>query len=152
MAWRSVKVEAQRMRFLVAASSGEGSLTGLCAEFGISRPTGYLWLERYRADGVAGVAELSRLQGRTWQVSGPLAGEAVQLIGLGQRVLVFYRHTLVREIDLASQGSTAGFLSTQSVGFIQSRRRGGNHERRERHENDGRKKSIQDENLLDAVG
>ena len=60
MAWRSVEVEEQRVRFVVAASRNSGSLTGLCAEFGISRPTGYLWLERYRAGGVAGVAELSR--------------------------------------------------------------------------------------------
>jgi transposase InsO family protein len=60
MAWKSVKVEAQRIRFVVAASRSEGSLTGLCTEFGISRPTGYLWLERYRAGGVAAVAELSR--------------------------------------------------------------------------------------------
>ena len=60
MAWRSVEVEEQRMRFVVAASRKSGSLTGLCAEFGISRPTGYLWLERYRSGGVAAVAEWSR--------------------------------------------------------------------------------------------
>jgi transposase InsO family protein len=60
MAWRSVEVEEQRIRFVVAASRSELSLTGLCAEFGISRPTGYLWLNRYRAGGVGGVAERSR--------------------------------------------------------------------------------------------
>jgi transposase InsO family protein len=60
MAWRSVEVEEQRIRFVVAASRGEGSFKGLCAEFGISRPTGYLWLTRYRLGGVAGVVERSR--------------------------------------------------------------------------------------------
>ena len=60
MAWRSVPVEEQRVRFVVAASRNSGSLTGLCAEFGISRPTGYLWLGRYRAGGVAAMAERSR--------------------------------------------------------------------------------------------
>lgn len=60
MAWRRMEVREQRVRFVVAASRGERGMTSLCAEFGISRPTGYLWLERYRAGGVAAVAELSR--------------------------------------------------------------------------------------------
>ena len=60
MAWRSVEIGEQRVRFVVEASRQRGSLTELCAEFGISRPTGYLWLGRYRAGGVAGLAERSR--------------------------------------------------------------------------------------------
>jgi transposase InsO family protein len=32
----------------------------LCTEFGISRPTGYVWLKRYREQGVAGIEEQSR--------------------------------------------------------------------------------------------
>jgi transposase InsO family protein len=60
MAWRSVDVEEQRIRFVVAASRGEVSVSSLCAEFGISRATGHLWLKRYRAGGIAGMAEQSR--------------------------------------------------------------------------------------------
>lgn len=60
MAWRSVEVQEQRVRFVIAASGEEGSLTALCREFAISRPTGYLWLSRYRADGVGGITERSR--------------------------------------------------------------------------------------------
>ncbi len=60
MAWRRMEVGEQRVRFVVAASRSERGMTTLCAEFGISRPTGYLWLERYRAGGVAAVAELTR--------------------------------------------------------------------------------------------
>ena len=60
MAWRSVDVQEQRVRFVVAASRGESSVSGLCAEFGISRATGHLWLKRYRADGVAAMSEQSR--------------------------------------------------------------------------------------------
>jgi transposase InsO family protein len=55
-----MEVAEQRMRFVVAASRGKREMRALCAEFGISRPTGYLWLERYRAGGVAGVSERSR--------------------------------------------------------------------------------------------
>jgi len=53
-------VEDQRVRFVVLASRAERPFSVLCAEFGISRPTGYLWLERYRQRGVAGLGELSR--------------------------------------------------------------------------------------------
>jgi len=60
MAWRSVDVQDQRIRFVVAASRGEGSISGLCAEFGISRVTGHLWLKRYASGGVKAVAEQSR--------------------------------------------------------------------------------------------
>ncbi len=35
-------------------------MTALCEEFGISRKTGYKWLERYRERGVAGLEERSR--------------------------------------------------------------------------------------------
>ena len=53
-------VHEQRVRFVVAASRREKPLGALCAEFGVSRPTGYRWLERYRALGVEGIAEHSR--------------------------------------------------------------------------------------------
>jgi transposase InsO family protein len=60
MAWRNVEVQEQRVRFVIAAARGEKPLSSLCAEFDISRPTGYLWLERYRSAGVSGIAERSR--------------------------------------------------------------------------------------------
>jgi len=60
MAWRSVGLDEQRIRFVVASSRGERSVTALCAEFGISRATGHRWLKRYRAGGIAAVAEQSR--------------------------------------------------------------------------------------------
>jgi len=52
-------VRDQRVSFVVRASHGE-PLSGLCREFEISRPTGYLWLKRFREGGVAGVEERSR--------------------------------------------------------------------------------------------
>jgi transposase len=59
-AWRSVDVEEQRVRFVVRASEGEARLGELCAEFGVSRPTGRLWLKRYQASGIAGLGDRSR--------------------------------------------------------------------------------------------
>lgn len=60
MAWRTTNVQEQRMKFVVVASRKERSLTQLCTEFGISRPTGYSWLKRYQADGIRGMQERSR--------------------------------------------------------------------------------------------
>jgi transposase InsO family protein len=60
MAWRTSNVQEQRVKFVVMASRKERSLTELCAEFGISRPTGYSWLRRYQTDGIRGVQERSR--------------------------------------------------------------------------------------------
>jgi transposase len=60
MAWKTMDVRARRVRFVVAASRGEVLLTALCQDLGISRPTGYAWLERYRKSGVDGIAERSR--------------------------------------------------------------------------------------------
>ena len=60
MPWKTMDVREQRVSFVVTASRGEKSLTALCQEFGISRPTGYLWLSRYRHEGVVGIAERSR--------------------------------------------------------------------------------------------
>ena len=47
------------MEFVVRAHQGKEKLSRLCAEFGISRPTGYVWLKRYREQGVAGIEEHS---------------------------------------------------------------------------------------------
>ena len=60
MAWGTVNVDEQRMKFVVRADRREKTMRALCAEFEISRPTGYEWLRRYKAGGIAGVVEKSR--------------------------------------------------------------------------------------------
>jgi len=60
MAWGSMEVRDQRVRFVLAAHAGDRTLSELCHEFDISRPTGYAWLSRYRAGGLEAVAERSR--------------------------------------------------------------------------------------------
>lgn len=60
MPWKTMDVQEQKVKFVVAASRREKSLTALCQEFGISRPTGLLWRKRYEEKGVAGIAERSR--------------------------------------------------------------------------------------------
>lgn len=60
MPWKTMEIEEQKVKFVVAATRKEKSLTALCQEFGISRPTGYLWRKRYQEAGLAGIAERSR--------------------------------------------------------------------------------------------
>lgn len=61
MPWRTESVMDQRVEFVLRAQEGEESLAELCRDYGISRPTGYLWLNRYHAVGsVSGLAEHSR--------------------------------------------------------------------------------------------
>ena len=61
MPWKRIDVSEQRVRFVVRAASGQETLSGLCREFGISRPSGYRWLQRYRrVDSVTGLCERSR--------------------------------------------------------------------------------------------
>jgi len=61
MAWRTESVMDQRVEFVLRAKEGEEAIAELCREYGISRPTGYLWLNRYEQVGsVKGLAERSR--------------------------------------------------------------------------------------------
>jgi transposase InsO family protein len=51
----------QRVKFAIRASSGHEEMKALCREFEISRPTGYLWLKRFReCDRIEELREKSR--------------------------------------------------------------------------------------------
>ena len=61
MPWKTERVMDQRVAFVLRAEQGDESLAKLCREYEISRPTGYLWLKRYRAGGkIMDLAEHSR--------------------------------------------------------------------------------------------
>ena len=48
MPWERKTVDEKRKEFVARAVMGEESISALCREYGISRPTGYKWIERYR--------------------------------------------------------------------------------------------------------
>src|SRR6266851_6081992 len=61
MPWKRMAVDDQRMQFVIRAVSGKERIAVLCREFGISRPTGYLWRRRYlETRSVGDLAEHSR--------------------------------------------------------------------------------------------
>ncbi len=48
MPWEERTVSDQRAEFVARVIMGEESMSELCRTYGISRPTGYKWVERYR--------------------------------------------------------------------------------------------------------
>ena len=54
MAWKTMDVHEQRVRFVIEATQPGRTFGALCAAYEISRPTGYLWLQRSRELGVRG--------------------------------------------------------------------------------------------------
>ena len=57
MPWQEQSKMSLKAEFVALAEHPDANLSALCRQFGISRPTGYQLLPRYRADGVAGLAE-----------------------------------------------------------------------------------------------
>lgn len=55
MPWKETHVDAQRLQFIAEWLKEEWSMSALCREFGVSRVTGYLWVERYSLEGSAGL-------------------------------------------------------------------------------------------------
>lgn len=60
MPWGARSVMDERMSFIVSSQRGEMSFAALCRYCGVSRRTGYKWIERYAADGVDGLKDRSR--------------------------------------------------------------------------------------------
>ena len=80
MPWKTMDVQEQKVRFVVAAARAEKPFCRLCQEFEISRPTGLLWLSRYKQDGLVGLVERSRRpQHSPWQTSPELEAPVVEL-------------------------------------------------------------------------
>jgi transposase InsO family protein len=60
MAWKTSSVMDEKLRFVFEYERDEQTMAELCASFGICRDTGYVWLRRYRQDGIDGLLELNR--------------------------------------------------------------------------------------------
>jgi transposase InsO family protein len=53
-------VKEQRKDFINKVINGDQTITDLCKEFNISRPTGYKWIDRHRKQGDEGLEDRSR--------------------------------------------------------------------------------------------
>ena len=59
MPFQTESASTKKLQFIHEWLSEEWSFSKLCENYGISRPTGYKWVERYRREGVSGLAERS---------------------------------------------------------------------------------------------
>ena len=59
MPWKESRIVGQRLQFLSSYQKEEMSVSELCREFGVSRQTGYRWINRYKEDGPEGLLNRS---------------------------------------------------------------------------------------------
>ena len=61
MPFRQSSIMDERIGFVIEAIRGNRAFSSVCRDYGISRPTGYMWLRRYQETGlVSSLAERSR--------------------------------------------------------------------------------------------
>ena len=60
MPWKETYTMKERELFINAWLERVSSVAQLCHRFGISRKTGYKWIERFKAEGMAGLTDRSR--------------------------------------------------------------------------------------------
>ena len=60
MPWEETCTMNEKMKFIVAWQSQKHSLSELCRNFGISRKTGYKFINRFEKEGISGLEPISR--------------------------------------------------------------------------------------------
>jgi transposase InsO family protein len=77
MPWREMSPVEQRLDFVTEYLDGLFTMTELAAHYGISRKTGYKWLDKYEREGLAGLADQSRRPHHSPQASDPALLEQI---------------------------------------------------------------------------
>lgn len=71
MPWSETNRMEQRARFVLEAQQGRFTMTELCDRYGVSRKTGYKWIERYAGHGIAGCDDRHRAPARHPNATNP---------------------------------------------------------------------------------
>jgi transposase InsO family protein len=126
MPWKETCTMDEREAFIDGWLSREFAMTELCTRFGVSRPTGYKWLERFVEQGRAGLADRSRAT-HTHPNATPREREAAVLLLKRQHPSwgpITLRQTLQRDCPEQSwpAASTIGELLKRH-GLVHARRR-----------------------------
>ena len=77
MPWQEMSPVDLRIEFVHAFQTGLWSMTELCDQYQISRKTGYKWVDRYEADGRAGLRDRSRRPHHSPRASDPAIVDAL---------------------------------------------------------------------------
>jgi putative transposase len=126
MPWNESTRMDERRAFVEAYLSGCFSMTELCCSVGVSRPTGYLWVARYRGHGEAGLRDRSHAPQHCPHRTPPEVSE--RLVALrrrhpywGPRKLLTVAARRWPALALPSRSATAAIL--RRVGLVAERRR-----------------------------
>lgn len=126
MPWRRTEPMWERMQFVVEALGEAYTMAELCERYGVSRKTGYKWLERFRRGGFAGLEERSRRpRSSPHQTSVEVVERIVALRRSrprwGAKKLLARLRTLEPELALPSRSVTHEILKRH--GLVAPRRR-----------------------------
>src|SRR5438309_10434732 len=77
MPWKEHRTVDLREEFVLKTKEPGASIAELCRTFGISRKTGYKWLERFAAGGVEALHDLSKRPHRSLHAT---SGEVVLMV------------------------------------------------------------------------
>jgi putative transposase len=126
MPWRETEPMRERKRFILEASGGLFSHAELCRRHGVSRKTGYKWLERYEREGPDGLQDRSHRTDRCPHATEPYVIEAALDLRRHHRNwgarkirrLLFTRHP---DWPIPSEQTLHGYF--QRAGVVKKRRR-----------------------------
>jgi len=98
MPWKETCAMDERLMFIGECLRGELPMTALCERYGISRKTGYKWLERHRSDPLHGLIDRSRAPHRP--VNAMAADVAQEIVALRRRYPHFGPRKLLVKLQL----------------------------------------------------
>src|SRR4029453_10206682 len=126
MPWKELDVVDQRLEFVLRALHEQVPFAALCREHGISRRTGYKFLERFKQEGMAGLQDQSRRpQTSPRQLSEDVVCELIRLKQAhrtwgARKLLEVYRRLHAPE-KAPSESSCKRVL--EKAGLVEHRRR-----------------------------
>jgi putative transposase len=124
MPWKEPMDE--RVQFIAAVSRTQLAMAEVCRLFGVSRKTGYKWLERYKTHGPSGLEDRSRAPKTTpWALAPAIAEQIVRLRrqhpSWGPRKILDWLELREPKRTLPAASTVGDLLRRQ--GLVESRRR-----------------------------
>src|SRR5215212_1704731 len=128
MPWQECSPVNLRLQFVTDWASGGWTMTELCADYHISRKTGYKWVDRFETIGPRGLDDQSRRPQRSPQATDPALLDAVLAIrkrhprwGAVKLLTVAARHD--PEAAWPSRSTVCDHLRAQGLVVARPRRR-----------------------------
>jgi putative transposase len=114
MPWNETCAMDERLMFIGECLRGEQPMMALCERYGVSRKTGYKWLERYRADPAHGLVERSRAprhpaNGLAWEI-------VEKILAMRGRFPFFGPRKLLKKLN--DQHPGAGWPAASTIGDL----------------------------------